>query len=58
MNLMVSSMQADNPNSPDADSIARAARLEALRRAIAEGTYKIPSDHVADKIIEDMIRKP
>jgi anti-sigma28 factor (negative regulator of flagellin synthesis) len=54
---MVSPMQDENDPS-DKDSVARAARLEALRRAIASGTYKIPSDQVADKVIEDMIRRP
>jgi flagellar biosynthesis anti-sigma factor FlgM len=55
---MVSPIHDDKPDPSDSNSVVRAARVDALRRAIAAGTYKIPSGKVADKVIEDMIRKP
>jgi anti-sigma28 factor (negative regulator of flagellin synthesis) len=40
----------------DRDPI-REARLVALRKSIANGTYTIPAGDIADKIIEDISRK-
>jgi len=50
-------MQEDKLNPPERGSVDRAAKVDALRRAIAAGTYNIPSGKVADKIVEDMLRK-
>jgi anti-sigma28 factor (negative regulator of flagellin synthesis) len=51
-------MKENKSNSSDKDSAVRAAKLAALRKSIADGTYKIPTDNIADKVIEEMIHKP
>jgi anti-sigma28 factor (negative regulator of flagellin synthesis) len=43
---------------PEPRDPIREARLAALRKSIANGTYKVPSGEVADKLIEEMLRKP
>ena len=50
-------LEAALANAPEVDS----ARVEALRRAIAEGKYDVDSVHVADKLValeRDLFGKP
>ncbi len=41
----------------DSGPETRLGKLFALRQALANGTYRIPSDKVAEKLIEEMLRK-
>ena len=54
----LSSPEVDAPMEASLASQARAERLAALKRALDEGSYRIPAEDIANKVIDRLRENP